>query len=245
MLFSVNLYAGAAGLGKGEELSQEELDKKVGRMGDVDEIPEGFEFSFAENRLWRTNHLENINDKVQLFYEFEKTGSYEEGFADSIYLDIIELNDDGTKNTRMQFFTGERTQQIGAENVTNVMGNPIIGTYMQGDVFEMNRLTEGHWRHFQKSIKVALREVDSFEDIEVDFAGEKVKAQKISFQPYINDPHRGDFEQFAEKVYEFILSEDIPGELYQIRTIINDRQDPSKEPLIEEVLTLVDIKKKS
>lgn len=242
---ATNAYGGAAGLGKGEELTPEELDKRVGAMGDVDEIPEGFQFSVAENRIWRTNHLENVSNPVRIYYEFEKSGTYEEGFSDAVYLDIVNINDDGTKDANMQFFTGERQQQISGENVTNVMGNPVIGTYMQGDVMEMNRLTEGHWRHFQKSIKVALRDVNEYEDIEIDYNGKKVKAQKLSFQPYLNDPHRGDFEEFAEKTYEFIFSKEIPGDLYQIRTVVNDRKDPSKAPVMEEVLTLIDVKKKS
>lgn len=242
---STNIYAGAPAAGKGVELTQEELEKRIGRMGEVDAIPEGFEFSVAENRIWRTNHLENVTKPMRLYYEFEKTGTYEEGFSDAVYLDIVNINDDGTKDARMQFFTGERQQQISADNVKNVMGNPVIGTYMQGDVYEMNRLTEGHWRHFQKSIKVALRQVTEYEDIEVEYNGKKVKAQKMTFQPYLNDPHRGDFEEFAEKIYEFTFSKEVPGDLYQIRTVINDKKDPSKAPVMEEVLTLIDVKKKS
>ncbi len=221
------------------DLKAEALDRNIGRMGEVEEFPEGFEFSEAENSLWLSNHLENIVEPSQLYYEFVKSGSYEEGFSDSVYLDIFQFNEDGTKNAKLEFLTGERKQTVTPGNVTNIIGNPILGIFMQGDVYEMNRLTEGHWRYFHKQIKVALREAAVVEAIEVDFNGAQVAAKKISFSPYLNDPHRNKFEKFAEKTYEIILSDEIPGSLYKIRTLVLDKEENATEPVMEEVLTLV------
>ena len=227
-----------------QKLTQEELNKSIGRYGEVEAIPEDFKFSDAEEKLWRTNHLENIDKLGRLYYEFIKSGSYEEGFTDSVYLDIIRLNEDGTKNALLEFFTGEREQKFSEDNVNSITGNPIVGIYMQGDVLEMNRLTDGHWRHFQKTIKVALRNA-VVEPMNFEFNGTEYQGEKISFSPYLNDPHRGDFIKFADKRYEFILSEKIPGMIFQIRTIIPDNSkksdaDVAQPPLIEETLTLIE-----
>ncbi len=222
------------------ELSSEELETSIGRMGDVETIPEDFSFSDAETKLWLAEHLSNIDRPVRLYYEFVKSGSYEEGFTDAVYLDIIKINDDGTKNAVLDFFTAARKQTVSPENVTNIRGNPVLAIFMQGDVYEMNRLTEGHWRHFQKMIKIALRESAQIEPVGIDFNGKKISAEKITFSPYLNDPHRRDFEQFAHKTYEFILSDDIPGMLYQIKTVIQNPDGSENGPLIEEVLTLIE-----
>jgi hypothetical protein len=227
------------------ELSREEIDARIGRMGEVETIPEGFSFSDAENKLWLSDHLSNIDRPVRLYYEFVKSGTYEEGFTDAVYLDIIKVNDDGTKNAILDFFTAARKQAVSSDNVTNITGNPVLAIFMQGDVYEMNRLTEGHWRHFQKMIKIALRENASVEPVSIDFNGKKVSGDKISFSPFLNDPHKSDFEQFAQKTYEFILSEDVPGTLYQIRTIIRNPTEPDKAPLMEETLTLIETTYKS
>lgn len=221
------------------EMTEEELESSIGRMGEVEPIPEDFEFNEAENKLWLDDHLENINKPVRLYYEFEKSGSYEEGFSDSVYLDILEINEDGTKNADLDFFSAERKQEVSPQNVTNIRGNPILAVYMQGDIYEMNRLTDGHWRYFQKRIKIAMREVATVEPVTFQFNGKEIKGEKIVFLPYIDDPHRSDFERFADKRYEFILSDEIPGKLYQIRTIIPD--DSSGKPLIEEKLQLVEV----
>ena len=56
--------------------------------------------------------------------------------------------------------------------------------------------------------------------------------------PYANDPRKKRYGKFADKRYEFILSDKIPGTFYQIRTVVNDNTNPDSEPLIEETLTL-------
>lgn len=226
------------------ELSQEEIDSSIGRFGETDVVPKGLEFSNAENLLWLTDHLRNIERPVRLFYAFKRSGSYDEGFTDAVYLDIIKVNEDGTKNAILDFFSDARNQTVGAENVTNITGNPVLGKYMEGDVLEMNRLTKGHWRYFQKRIKIALRENATIEQINFDFNGKNYKGEKIVFSPFLEDPHRGDFEKFANKRYEVIMSQDVPGTLYQIHTVIRDAGDMEgqKQPLIEETLTLTEIK---
>jgi hypothetical protein len=242
LIFTINLTAET---GEDDslkrELTEEELDARIGRMGEVEEIPEGFEFSKAENRLWFENHLKNIEQPMRLYYEFSKTGSYEDGFVDSVYLDILKVNSDGTKNASLDFFSADRKQVVHPDNVTNIMGNPILGVYMQGDVYEMNRLTEGHWRHFQKMIKIALRETATVEEIDFEFKGKQYTGDKIHFAPYLEDPHRQDFLKFADKYYEFVFSDEIPGMLYSIKTVIPDRSGEDKEPLVKESLTLLEV----
>jgi hypothetical protein len=226
------------------ELSQEEIDANIGRFGETEVVPKGFEFSNAENLLWVTDHLRNIERPVRLYYAFKRSGSYDEGFTDAVYLDIIKVNEDGTKNAILDFFSDARNQKVSAENVTNITGNPVLGKYMEGDVLEMNRLTKGHWRYFQKRIKIALRENATIEQVNFDFNGKNYKGEKIVFSPYLEDPHHGDFEKFANKRYEVIMSQEVPGTLYQIHTVIRDAgdMDGQKQPLIEEILTLTEIK---
>ena len=226
------------------KLTQEEINQSIGRYGETEPVPKDFRYTEAEELLWLHDHLHNINRPTRLYYAFTQSGSYEEGFSDSVYLDIIKINNDGTKNAALDFFTAARKQHVNPENVTNIKGNPVMGIFMQGDVYEMNRLTEGHWRYFQKRIKIALRESAKVDKVEFDFNGKHCKGEKIVFLPYLNDPHKADFEKFAGKRYEFILSDDVPGSLYQIHTIIPDGSDKDgkKPPLIEETLTLTEAK---
>jgi len=196
-----------------------------------------FEFSRAERKLWLSDHLSNIDSRGRLYYKFVRSGSYERGFTDSVYLDILRINKDGSKDTDLEFFTGPRRRPAAPANLTGVTGNPVLGIYMQGDIYEMERLTDGSWRHFQRRIKMAFAENAEIEDITINHNGKRFDAEKITIQPYLKDPHRRDFEKFADKMYEFILSKRIPGSIYQIRTVTPDASNPDGEPLIIEKLT--------
>lgn len=214
----------------------------IGRYGEDPGVdPEDFDFSDAEERLWLGDHLKNIDRPARLYYEFQKTGSFEDGFTDSVFLDILKINPDGTRNADMQFFTGGRAQPFSPDNVTEITGNPVLGVYMRGDVHDMSRLTSGNWRYFQRSIKMAFAENASVEPVTIDFAGRSVNGYKVSITPFVKDPRRRLFEQFAEKRYEFILSDDIPGTIYQIHTVVPD-PDGKGQPLIEETLTLREVR---
>jgi hypothetical protein len=78
------------------------------------------------------------------------------------------------------------------------------------------------------------------EEPTVEFNGKSVPARRYVITPYLDDPHRGQFQQFAGKRYEFVLSDQIPGSLYEIRTVIPAGTGQA-EPLIEERLVLKQI----
>lgn len=210
----------------------------IGRLGDPAIIDDKeYKFSEAESRLWLADHLKNITQPIRLRYDFVKSGTYEDGFSDVVLLEIKQLNDDGSKNVDMQFFTGERSQPFSPDTVTEVRGNPVLGLYMRGDVYDMNRLTEGSWRYFQRRIKLALSQTATIEPVEIEFAGKKVKAERIVITPYAKDPHSAQFQQLTAKRYEFTLSDAVPGTIYQIRTVVPGVLD-ADAPLLEERLTL-------
>ena len=182
----------------------------------------------------------NIEQPARLHYEFEKTGSYEEGFDDDVYLDIVEINEDGTRNATLDFFTEEKKQKVAPSNVTNITGNPVIGIYLQGDVYEMSRLTEGGWKYFHKMIKLAIADNNESEPVTIVLDGDEYQGEKITLYPFERIPKKSRLREFSDKRYEFIMSEEIPGKLYQISTVINDAENPSV-PLLEEKLTLINV----
>jgi len=225
-----------------EEAKKEDLKPQIGSIEDSGMVdPDVYEFSNAENKLWMDKHLLNIVQPARLHYEFVKTGSYEEGFIDDVFLDIIEINEDGTRNATLEFFTEERKQKVSPSNVEKITGNPVIGIYMQGDVYEMSRLTDGSWKYFHKMIKLAIGDNNESEPVTIKLAGKEFQGEKITLYPFERIPKKSRLREFSDKRYEFIMSEEIPGKLYQIWTVINDPENPSV-PLMEEKLTLTNVK---
>jgi len=224
-----------------EEAKKEDLKPQIGSIEDSGMVdPDVYEFSNAENKLWMDKHLLNIVQPARLHYEFVKTGSYEDGFIDDVFLDIIEINEDGTRNATLEFFTEERKQKVSPSNVEKITGNPVIGIYMQGDVYEMSRLTDGSWKYFHKMIKLAIGDNNESEPVTIKLAGKEFQGEKITLYPFERIPKKSRLREFSDKRYEFIMSEEIPGKLYQIWTVINDPENPSV-PLMEEKLTLTNV----
>ncbi|RKZ49725.1 MAG: hypothetical protein DRQ48_01075 [Gammaproteobacteria bacterium] len=224
-----------------EKTAEEELKPQIGSIDDSGMVDVNeYEFSNAENKLWLDKHLLNIEQPVRLHYEFVKTGSYEDGFIDDIYLDIIQINEDGTRNAALQFFTEERSQKVSPSNVEKITGNPVIGIYMQGDVYEMSRLTDGGWKYFHRQIKLAIADNNESEPVTIKLNGKEYQGEKITLYPFEKIQQKDRLKEFSNKSYEFIMSEEIPGKLYQIWTVINDPANPSV-PLLEEKLTLTNV----
>ncbi len=221
-----------------EETTKKEIKPQIGSIDDTGMIdPNEFNFSNAENKLWIDKHLLNIKQTARLHYEFEKTGSYEDGFIDDVYLDIVKINEDGTRDTILDFFSGDQKQKVSPSNVNHITGNPVLGIYLQGDVYEMDRFTGGNWKYFHRQIKLAIANSDTSEHVSIELEGKQYEGEKIVLYPYANIKNKDRLGEFSDKSYEFIISDKIPGKLYQIRTVINDLGS-SSVPLVREVLTL-------
>ena len=206
--------------------------------------PQPQDFSAAETLLWFGDQLKQVTAPVILQYSFEKQGTLEAGFRDEVRFIIQKVKPDGMKAAALEFFTGERRFPIPPEDNTNT--NPVLKVYLQGDIYEMNRLTDPEgkarerWRYFQRRIKFAFADAATIEEVKFEFAGKSYTGKKVTITPYVDDPRRAAFEKFADKVYTFTVSEELPGFLYEVRaTVPGGKGAP---PLIDETLRLAAIK---
>lgn len=239
LLFATALALLAPIAGAQDDADVEVKGATIGRMGEpIGVDPDTFEFTDAELKLWMDNHLQNIESPGRLFYQFVKRGSLEEDFSDAVYLDILGINDDGSKEADLQFFTADRRQLVSPDNLSRITGNPVLLVYMQGDVYEMNRLTSGSWRYFQRRIKAAFADGAAIEPVVFEYGDEQLEGEKITIRPFLDDPRQAQLASFSAKLYEFIISDQVPGKLYQIKTVVPSEDAAQEEPLIEETLTL-------
>jgi len=199
---------------------------------------EQIEFSEAERTLWMTEQLGEIAEPAKLTYAFRKSGSFEEGFEDTVVLKILEVKAGGMKHAAVTFFTGERNQFVPENENTNV--NPVLGIYLQGDVYEMERLTDGHWRYFHRALKRGFAEEASVEDVTIEFDGRRYAARRVTMTPYLDDPRREDMGEFARKRYAITVADELPGYLYAIHTQVPP-ETAGAEPLLDERLRLVEV----
>ena len=201
-------------------------------------------FSEAERLLWMTDQLKAVREPSVMGYAFKRGGTYEQGFEDTVEFTVTKVKPSGLKDGMLRFFSGERNFPVPPAEDTDV--NPVLKVYFQGDVYEMNRLTDPagksreRWRYFQRRIKLALAEGARVEPTTVDFGGKTHPGKSISFAPFVNDPKRGEFERFAGKTYKVVVADTLPGYLYSLETEIPG--PPGGPPLVIEHLKLTAVK---
>lgn len=200
--------------------------------------------SDAEVLLFETNHLKKVTKPAALHYRFVKTGSMEDGFTDSVEIFIDKIRSNGTKSISANYLKGKNHIDFPPVEETEKGGNPVILYFLERDVREMKRLTGGGIIYFRKHIRINLADNAEVRPVKFTFGGREVNGKEIKITPYENDQLKERFGKHVGKYYVFTLSDDIPGQVFQVRCVTPDPQASGKQPLIEETLTFSEIGKK-
>ena len=199
--------------------------------------------SVAETLLFQTNHLHNVRAPQTLTYAMRKEGSLEPGFVDEVQVTLAANPaatpaagpQAGKPKVTMHFLTGARERPV--PDADSPEGNPVLLGFLERDIAEMARLTGGAGNYFRKRIRLALAESAQVQPRRFTYAGKAFDGKEISITPYLFDPLRQRFEQYVNKRYSFVVSDKVPGGLYQIHTAVTG--PAGAPPLIDETLTLV------
>jgi hypothetical protein len=201
------------------------------------------QISQAETLLFETDHLARLKAPATLVYSFRKDSNVEPGFSDKVRLELARIN--GKLSATLHFLSGEHKQDIPA--LAEAHGNPVLLGFLEHDIAEMKRLTGGSTSYFRKRIRMALAEGAQVTRQPVTYQGKTVQAQAVRIQPYLNDPMHARFEKYLHKTYTFVLSDQVPGGLYQLHTSIGKPETvrttatPAATPVIDETLTLINV----
>lgn len=191
------------------------------------------DFSAAEKLLFMSNQLSGVKAQSTIRYSFRKTGSFEEGFEDSVALGFSKQSDGTCCTVKSDFFTGNR--RLPLPEAPMAEGNPVLLHFLERDIAEMKRLTQGSLNHFRKRIRMAAYEDATVRDALFVYKNQKVTGKEILLQPYLEDPNRPKYEKFARKQYVFMLSDAVPGSVYGIRTQISGETPEAPAVIVEEL----------
>lgn len=194
-------------------------------------------FSDVNNQLFDAAHMKNVVDDGILHYAYSKESYIEEGRTDTIDVIVENIRNTGRNDQSYEFFTGDHKRPYGARE--NQLGNGVFVMFLEWDVHEMERLTKGSWRHFQRRIRWALAAGAAHKEVVIDYDGKPIKGIQYSIKPYAKDPKAKRYGLYANKYYIFTLSDEIPGMIYQVRTIVPDGKNWKEGDTIltEELLT--------
>lgn len=187
----------------------------------------------AEKLLFMTDHLKAVSPPATLRYSFSKTGTLEKSFRDTVEITVASGGSTGRQvGIRCLSAAGERLDLVAVESAE---GFPALLCFLERDIRQMQRLTGAkNMRYFHKRIMVALAANPEVKPVTVNHNGRPIQAKEIRISPYLDDPNKAKFEKYTGKYYVFTLSEEVPGGLYRVESVI---PGAGKEPpLIEEVM---------
>ena len=168
----------------------------------------------AEVLLFETDHLARMKAPATLVYEFRKLSNVEPAFTDSVHLDVSRSK--GQLHAALRFLSGARMHTL--PEVDDAHGNPVLLGFLEHDIAEMRRLTGGSVTYFRKRIRMALANAAKVTPQRITYEGKTVEGKAVRIQPYLDDPMRARFENYARKTYTFVLSDEVPGGVYQVST---------------------------
>lgn len=196
-------------------------------------------YSEINNALFDNSHMGNIKEEGKLNYQYKKIDNKSKDIInDNVSVIVTNVTDKGNVDQAYEFFTGEK--KIKFQNRTNQRGNGLFMMFLEKDVHELERQTEGSWRHFQRRIRWAMASTDTKrEEIEINHNNKTIKAVKYTFQPYIKDKKTDRYGVYLNKYYSFTLSDEIPGSLYEIHTTVpkNNKWKEGDEVIVDERIT--------
>ncbi len=204
------------------------------------------QISDAEKRVFMSDHLKNIAGPMTLNYQFIKAGALEKAFEDEVRLSIKPASAGPGKHCHIDFLTGERQYRQLPEVIENATGNPVILAFLERDLSEMKRITKGQPNYYRKRIRMALAQTAEAKPVTIKYSGKEIPGREIILRPYEDDPARIRYEKFSNKSYTITLSDEIPGGVYKLRSVMQKRANKDAgagKPMIEETLIFTGSKK--
>ncbi len=192
--------------------------------------------------IFETPYIQRLNAPGRLIYLFEiKTANkdyFGSDFEDKIQVDVTAGKDgDGKKDLTVGMFTGERQRMI--PTITNVSANESIMALLEWDLAKMKHYIPGEPTYFRNRFREAFRNKAKVEDTKFAYNGQEVTGSKITIRPFLNDPNAAKMDIFQTKVFEFVVSDAVPGGIYQIRIYVPSPEGQKPEKIfIDEKMTL-------
>jgi hypothetical protein len=188
------------------------------------------DISPAERLIFLGTHMSGVEPHTELAYALNLSGPPTK-VNDTVRVLVVSRDNAGNDAS-----VTDRTGKVDVPN-EGMPCNPVILYFLEHDIAEMEQLTGGQRRYFQRRVRLALAAGPAVTPVVVQVGGKAVKASKIVIQPYLNDPNASRFELYTGKRYTFVLAdEDVPGHVVQISTEVPGKGNDFVHPMQTETL---------
>jgi len=193
----------------------------------------------AQTLIFDGDHLANVPANSILSYNYTNK-SRSESFTDTVQLLVGKATGNGGKDLDLEFLTGER--RLPTPTLSGFQNNAAIMMFLQNDVRELEKATGGSQVYFRNRIRDAFARSLTLQKTAIEFNGKNISTVEIIISPFAKDPLGARFKQFADRTYRFVMSDDIPGEVFQLASTT---RSPKGDIIAETIMTFVGMEQKN
>lgn len=191
--------------------------------------------SEAEQLVFQHAHLANTRQPRALRYRYVADAEGQPRVTDRAVLTLRPGAGGRCCDVHGDYLSGALA--VNLPDIPDARANPVLLYFLEGEVRLLQRTTAGQAAHFRRRIRLALADAASVSDTPIQWGARTVAARTVRVAPYRDDPFRGRFEAQAPTEYAFVLSDAVPGGIYQLQAVLPGKA-AGAPPLAQRTLTL-------
>ncbi len=188
------------------------------------------EITPAEKLIFTTDHMHDVAPQTELDYAMVASGK------DAGAADVVRVLVTSQGNAKGDAKVSDHSGAVPLPT-SGLPCNPVIIYFLEHDIAEMQTLTGGQRRYFQRRLRLALAQGPKIASATSHIGGKPVTVRQIVVQPYLNDPNADRFPQYTGKRYTFELADGLPGQVARIHTEVPGANNDFAHPISTETLT--------
>lgn len=191
----------------------------------------GPQINEGQRLVFMNDLMSGLKTGSVLDYTFSHHDQDTKGFSGSVKVTVTDVLKDGHRGLAFDFLTGPH--HIDFPATKSYKGNPIPILFLEQDIAEMARSTDGRAGYYQSRIRKAFLK-PQVHPVKISFEGKEVPGVEVSVTPFVNDPSIERFKAYANKRYDFLFSDQVPGGVYEIHAVVPGGK--GGQPVVDEQL---------
>ncbi len=192
--------------------------------------------NLAQKLVLMNDYLSDVAAGSVLSYDFTSSGKGIEPISDTVKIKVVAVHEDGRRDLEFEFLTG--ANRVEFHPARAYKGNPVTIHFLERDIREMSQRAEVNGGFLKNRIRSSFSDPE-IQPVTIDFQGRQLPGTSITVTPFVGAPTDKALKTFADKRYSFLFSDQIPGGVYEIHTVVPDAN--GTDVLIDEKLTFHDV----
>jgi hypothetical protein len=174
--------------------------------------------SEAERLVFQQDHLANTRQPRALRYLYVEEAEGKPRITDRALLTLSNGAAGRCCDVHGEYLSGPLA--VNLPDIPEARGNPVVLYFLEGEVRRLQRTTNGQSAHFRRRIRQSLVDAATVSDTTIRWGAQAVPARLVRIAPFTDDPFRARFEEQAATEYTIVLSDAVPGGVYQMRALL-------------------------